>query len=314
MGRKSSFIEVVKRHAKAVVASLVLHVGLLIFLSISLSTSEVHKPASPKAQTVKAELVDTKKIEAEKKKREQEELKKQQAIAKQKKLEEEKKRQAELKKKQEAEKKKQAELKRKQEAEKKKQAELKRKKEAELKRQAELKKKQEAEKKRQAELAEKKRIEEERRKAELEKQRKAEAERKRKEEEARQKRLAEEAEKRRKAEEAELMARLAEEERRLAEHNRMLDSKRLEYVMLIRNHVTNKWLLTSTPKGNQSCEVYVRQTMDGTVTDVRLQACSGDFAFQQSVEQAVRRASPLPSPPHPEVFEREIRFIFSPGS
>ena len=219
-----------------------------------------------------------------------------------------------MKKKQEAEKKKQAELKRKKEAEKKKQAELKRKKETELKRQAELRKKQEAEKKRQAELAEKKRQEEVRRKAELEKQRKLEAERKRKEEEARQKRLAEEAEKRRKAEEAELMARLAEEERRQAEHNRMLNSKRAEYGMLIKNHVTNRWLLSSTAKGNQSCEVYVRQTMSGEVTSVSLQACSGDAAFQQSVENAVWRASPLPPPPHPEVFEREIRFLFSPGS
>ena len=72
MVRKSSFIEVVKRHPKSVVASVILHVGLLIFLSISLSTSEVPKPASPKAQTVKAELVDTKNIEAEKKNREQE--------------------------------------------------------------------------------------------------------------------------------------------------------------------------------------------------------------------------------------------------
>jgi colicin import membrane protein len=35
-------------------------------------------------------------------------------------------------------------------------------------------------------------------------------------------------------------------------------------------------------------------------------------AFQRSVEAAVRKASPLPAPPDPEVFDREIEFVFEP--
>ena len=56
----------------------------------------------------------------------------------------------------------------------------------------------------------------------------------------------------------------------------------------------------------------VTQTMMGDVIDVRLQSCSSDNAFQRSVERAVRKASPLPLPPNPDVFDREINFTFKP--
>jgi colicin import membrane protein len=60
----------------------------------------------------------------------------------------------------------------------------------------------------------------------------------------------------------------------------------------------------------QSCEVIVRQTMTGDVLDVQLQACTSDNAFQRSVERAVHKASPLPLPPDPELFDRIISFKF----
>ncbi len=58
----------------------------------------------------------------------------------------------------------------------------------------------------------------------------------------------------------------------------------------------------------------VKQTMSGDVIDVRVQACTStsDKAFQRSVERAVRKASPLPLPPDPELFDREIVFTFKP--
>ena len=325
-------IEAVKRHPKAVIASVGLHVVLLALLSLSLSSSEIPEQPKPQASTIKAEVVDAKKYDEEIKRRKQaEEQEVQQALARQKKIEDEKKRQAELKKK-EAERKKQAELKRKQEAEKKRLAEIERKKkvEAERKRKEEQKRLAaiEVEKKRKAEEAEKKRLAEEaerKRKAEeaekkrlaeeAEKKRLAEeAERKRKEEEARQKRLAEEAEQRRLAEEAELKRRLADEEQRVAEHNRMLNSARLQYVRMIEQKVESKWLRPTTMNPDQSCEVFVRQTALGDVVSVNLQECSSDVAFKNSIERAVWAASPLPPPPNPEVFDNEIRFTFRPKS
>ena len=317
-----SMYQLIKRHPKAVAASVGLHVVLLTLLSLSLTSSEIPDQPEPQASTIKAVLVDANKIDDERKKREQaEQLKVQQALEQQKKIEEEKQRKAALKK-QEAERKKQAELKRKQEVEKKRLAEAESKKKLEVERkrkeeekrlaalEVEKQRKQEAEKKRLAEEAEKKRLAEQ-----AEKKRLAEeAERQRREEEARQKRLAEEAEKRRLAEEAELKLRLAEEERRNAEHNRMLDSLRLQYVRMIEQKVESKWLRPSTVNSSQSCEVYVKQTALGDVISVNLQECSNDVAFKNSIERAVWAASPLPPPPNPEVFDNEIRFTFRPKS
>ena len=313
-------IEAVKRHPKAVILSVGLHVVLLVLLSLSLSSSEIPEQPKPQATTVKAVVVDAKQVDDELKRRKQAEQNKlDQVLAKQKKIEEEKKRKAELKKK-EAERKKQAELKRKREAEKKRVAEIERKKKLEVERkrkeeqkqlaalEAEKKRKAEAEKKRLAEEAEKKRLAEE-----AEKKRLAEeAERKRKEEEPRQKRLAEEAEKRRLAEEAELKRRLAEEEQRNAEHNRMLDSARLHYVRMIQKRVEQKWRRPVSLNPGMSCEVFVEQNAFGDVTSVKLQACSNDVAFRNSVESAVWAASPLPRPEHHEIFEKKIQFIFRP--
>jgi colicin import membrane protein len=322
--------QAIKRHPRALVASVALHVVLLGLLSLSLTSSEIPDQSRPQADTVKAVLVDAKKVDDELKQRKQaEENKVQQALAQQKKAEEEKKRKAALKQ-EESKRKKQAEIKRKQEAEKKRLAEAQRKKkqETEAKRKQEQKrlaalelekkhkeeearKKQlavEAEQKRLADEAEKKRLADEAEKKRLA----AEAERKRKEEEARQKRLAEEAEIRRVAEEAELKRRLAEEEQRVAEHNSKLNSLRLQYVKLIVQKVESKWLRPTTVSANQSCEVHVKQTALGDVISVNLQECSSDVAFKNSIERAVWAASPLPPPPNPEVFDNEIRFTFRP--
>jgi len=327
-----SLYQVMKRHPTAVAASVVLHVVLLLLLSLSLSTSEIPEQPKPQANTVKAVVVDAKQVDDELKRRDQAEQNKvQQALAIQRKNEEEKKRKAAQKKK-EAENKRQAELKRKKEAETKRLAEAERKKKLEVERkrkeeqkrlaalEVEKKRKEEAvRKKKLAEEAEKKRLAEEaerKRMAEVaEKKRLAEeAEIKRKQEEVRQKRLAEEAEKRRLVEEAELKSRLAEEERRDAEHNRMLNSLRSQYVKLIEQKVESKWLRPTALNPNQSCEVYVKQTALGDVISVNLNACSTDVAFMNSIERAVWAASPLPPPPNPEVFDNEIHFTFRPQS
>jgi len=313
--------QAIKRHPRALVASVALHVVLLGLLSLSLTSSEIPDQSRPQANTVKAVLVDAKKVDDELKQRKQaEENKVQQALAQQKKTEEEKKRKAALKQ-EESKRKKQAEIKRKQEAVKKRLAEAERKKkqETEAKQKQEQKrlaalelekkhKEEEARKKQLAVEAEQKRLADEAEKKRLA----AEAERKRKEEEARQKRLAEEAEIRRVAEEAELKRRLAEEEQRVAEHNRKLNSLRQQYVKLIVQKVESKWLRPTTVSANQSCEVHVRQTALGDVISVNLQECSSDVAFKNSIERAVWAASPLPPPPNPEVFDNEIRFTFRP--
>ena len=82
--------------------------------------------------------------------------------------------------------------------------------------------------------------------------------------------------------------------------------------MQIDRAVESNWLRPATTSEEQSCDVIVTQTMSGDVIDVMVQSCTGDNAFQRSVERAVRKASPLPLPPDPELFDREIHFTFKP--
>lgn len=280
----------IKAHPLILIAVIGFHFVVIVLLSINLIGSEVPDNPGPTKKTIKAVVVDSDKIKTEAKKLKQEKEKKKQLAQKEK------------------IKKEAAKAKKKLEAEKKRQAEVKKKKEVEKKRLAEVKKKKEAEKKKIA--AEKKRVEAEKKRVEAEKQKKI----------AEEKRLAELAEKRKQEEAAELRRRMEEEERREAEaiqqaqHNKMLNSLRAQYVKLIEQKVERNWLRPVTSTTDMSCEVIVTQTSLGDVMSVGLQQCSNDLAFQRSIERAVRRASPLPPPPNPEVFDREIHFTFKPGS
>ena len=281
----------IKAKPVVLVAAIALHFVLIILLGVNLSSSEIHKPASSDKKTVKAVVVDAAKIEAEAKKLKQiEDKKKKQEKAKQKKI----KQQQDKAKKQLA-------------AEKKRLAGLKKKQTAEKKRLADLRKKN---------LAEKKRIANEKKKAEADRK-KVEAEEKKRQQEIADKRKLDE-DNRRKEEAAELQSKLADEERlekeaELAkEKNAKLQSLRSQYVRLIEQKVERNWLRPTTSTSSMSCEVVVTQTSLGDVIDVVLKKCANDLAFQRSIERAVRKASPLPPPPNPEVFDREIHFTFKP--
>ncbi len=198
-----------------------------------------------------------------------------------------------------AEKKRKAEEKQKKiEAERQRKADAQRKKaEVEKKRQAELKRKQEAIK---AE-AEKKRLAEElRKKEEAERQRKAEEEQQRRNEELKRQMDAEA-----KAEEE----RIAEEVRQ--QRHQQLSQQQLQYISDIANKVQRNWLRPPGSTGTL-CSVLINQIPGGEIIGVRVTDCDGDTAFQRSVDAAVRKASPLPKPADPELFQREIQFDFKP--
>ena len=272
----SGLLNDVKKKPIVLLAAIAFHFILIILLGVNLSSSEVHKPASSDKKTIKAVVVDVAKIEAEANK-----LKKADDKKKKKNIEQKEKAKKQLA------------------AEKKRLADIKKKQTIEKKHLDDLKKKN---------LAEKKRIESEKKKIEAEKRKQEELEAKRKLDEK----------KRRKDEAAELQRKLADEERMEAEarqakeKNSKLQSLRSQYVRLIEQKVERNWLRPVTSTSSMSCEVIVTQTSLGDVMDVSLKKCANDLAFQRSIERAVRKASPLPPPPSPEVFDREIHFTFKP--
>jgi len=177
---------------------------------------------------------------------------------------------------------------------------------------ANLKKKQQQRDK--AEKEKKKKLALERKKkqqelADLEKKRKAEQQ---KLSEIENKRKQEEDAARRKVEQAELQSQLLEEERKQAVLNTRLQNLRAQYIKSIEQKVVRNWLPPVKMQSGWSCEVSVRQNPLGEVTSVKMLNCSGSSAFKNTVERAVSKASPLPLPPDPQVFEANLQFTFRP--
>ena len=152
---------------------------------------------------------------------------------------------------------------------------------------------------------------EEQRKAE---ERKAEEQRKAEERAAAQKRAAAERQRQADAQEssdsvAELQRSLAAEERaKVARSGAALAS----WESQIAAKITRAWLRPPTARPGIQCVLNVTQVPGGEVTQVSIGECNGDQAVRESIEAAVYRASPLPPPPDPALFDRNLKINFKP--
>lgn len=149
-----------------------------------------------------------------------------------------------------------------------------------------------------AEKAAREKAEAEKRAAEKKKAEEAEAARKAAEERAR------------RAREEELRRSLEAEERAAAARN---SEEAARWHAQIIARVTRAWIRPPAAVAGMSCTVLVSQVPGGEVTSVRVESCNpNDAAVRESVEAAVLRASPLPTPPSGVPFERNLRLIFAP--
>ena len=110
--------------------------------------------------------------------------------------------------------------------------------------------------------------------------------------------------------ESELRAQLAVEERVNAARG---SAEAAAWIALIRDRVTRAWIRPPSARAGVNCEVRVTQVPGGVVTGVQIGDCNGDAAVRESIEAAVYRASPLPMPSNPDLFDRSLRFNFHPG-
>jgi len=136
-----------------------------------------------------------------------------------------------------------------------------------------------------------------------------EAQAKREREEA-EKRAQQQAEQRRRQQaESELAAQLAlEAEQNAARAAGQLD----EYIRMIENKIKQNWSRPLSARPGLDCVVRVVQLPTGDVVSATVATCNGDEAVRRSIEDAVRRASPLPRPPNPALFERNLNVNFRP--
>jgi colicin import membrane protein len=152
-----------------------------------------------------------------------------------------------------------------------------------------------------------------------------EAEKKQQEEAQRQQQIAQEEKQRRDEErkkadkqrqqqaEQALRDQLADEEKnRVSVRAARLAPDADKYRAAIRQKVSRNWVRPPASRKDLQCTVRVRQAPGGEVLEAKVVRSSGDATFDRSVENAVFKASPLPAPQNPDVFDRDIEFIFRP--
>ncbi len=186
--------------------------------------------------------------------------------------------------------------------------------EAEVRRQADMRAEQKRirleeeadQKRRQVEEVERKRRQEQ----EVERLR-AEAERRRQEDLERQR--LENQRLRKEAEEAELerrrQAEFEAEDMRLAALNA---NDTMRWVFALQQQIARNFVLPASAPANLECVVNIRQLPGGQVVSVEVGRCNGDESVRRAIEAAVYKASPLPSPDNPGVFDRDLRITFKP--
>jgi colicin import membrane protein len=84
------------------------------------------------------------------------------------------------------------------------------------------------------------------------------------------------------------------------------------YIASLQNKITQAWLKPASAKPGVVCKIAVTQVPGGEVVKATVTACNGDAAVWQSIENAVYRASPLPMPSDPALFQRTVILIFKP--
>ena len=84
------------------------------------------------------------------------------------------------------------------------------------------------------------------------------------------------------------------------------------YIDRIRTRIKSHIVLPSDIKGNPEAIFDVVQIPSGDVINVRLVKSSGHQLYDDAVERAIKKSSPLPKPDRPEQFVREFTLRFKP--
>ena len=84
------------------------------------------------------------------------------------------------------------------------------------------------------------------------------------------------------------------------------------YADKIRSKIKSNIVLPSELKGNPEVIFDVVQLPTGEVLSARLRKLSGNKAYDDAVERAILKSSPLPRPDRPDQFRRELQLKFRP--
>lgn len=112
----------------------------------------------------------------------------------------------------------------------------------------------------------------------------------------------------REANELRLQEIAAEEKRLLA----MNSGAMARYSFALQQKIKRNWVPPASAQPGIECVIDVRQLPGGDVISAMVGRCNGDAAVRRSIEAAVHKASPLPAPENPGLFQRDLRIVFKP--
>ena len=84
------------------------------------------------------------------------------------------------------------------------------------------------------------------------------------------------------------------------------------YANRIRTKIRGNIVVPGDMTGNPEAIFDVNQIPDGTVISVKLRKSSGNRSYDEAVERAILKSSPLPTPPRPDQFQRSLELKFRP--
>ena len=84
------------------------------------------------------------------------------------------------------------------------------------------------------------------------------------------------------------------------------------WVFALQQAIARNFVPPASAPIDLECVVDVRQIAGGIVSNVSVGRCNGDEAVRRAIIAAVNKASPLPPPDDPRIFERDLRITFKP--
>ena len=90
------------------------------------------------------------------------------------------------------------------------------------------------------------------------------------------------------------------------------DRSKADYVAKIHGKIKGNFNIQFDIKGNPQAIFEVEQLVSGEIYKVTLTKSSGNTAFDEAVDRAIRKSSPLPKPERTDLFEKVLELKFRP--
>ena len=95
--------------------------------------------------------------------------------------------------------------------------------------------------------------------------------------------------------------------------NAALDKARNDYIGRLQGKIRGNLVQPPNLKGNPTARLKVTQLPNGEVLDIRVVKPSGNPLYDDAIERAIRKSSPLPLPEDRSLFDRDLVVTYCPA-